>query len=66
MIPSIKEFLDFRRSFNKTKSSERFGQAFCNRFAFSNQTLFYTENRNQAEEIIAELLFDEEKTCASE
>jgi len=58
MIPSIKEFLAFRRSFDK-KNGERFGQAFCNKFAFHNQTLFYTEDRSVAEQIIAELLVDD-------
>lgn len=60
MLPTIKEFLDFRRKFNDSKSNLRFGQAFCNNFNFSNQTLFYTEDRKQAEEIIASLLLDDD------
>ena len=63
MIPSIKEFLAFRRAFDK-KNGERFGQAFCNKFAFHNQTLFYTEDRSVAEQIIAELLVDDKEVSA--
>lgn len=53
-MPSFNEYLEWLIEYDKSPKTEKFGQAFCNKFGVTDEELFYCESRYRCSCIIAD------------